>query len=260
MSEGTAVPHGRARLGGYSRWIVSDYVMQRASIPVAFLVVFGGLWLYVIGRQAGPARQIAAFQQFAHAMYLQQSAIFLALGGFLATVAVMSVDRSANYFRFYFAKPVTPVTYYGWTFLLHGVGFVGIFTLFAALWGDATSHESLRAAAAVGALTFLLFGGVSLLAGALSNFDIAITPLVSVVALSFQLTVFAPDVGLRGFPAWMVFTARVLPPVGALQVVSTRLLAAGTWPGAGDLWHIVLYGGVCFALGLVALRLRSLQR
>jgi hypothetical protein len=245
-----------SRLVTQTRYVLQDYLLQRAALPVALISVFA----WVIARQtlrfAGP-RQWAdpRFLAGIHAAYGGFSAVLLYFTMFLAVIAVMTVDRTTGYYRFFFSKPVSVVSYYLHTFCVHGAAVCVLLALLALTWGTWLPHESLHRASYVGMIAFALIGGLGFGFGALTNTDAALTPLSFIFAVSAQTTL----IGYAGPPKWLVFAARILPPANDFE--KTRSLLNGAHPFLGaPLWHVLAYGAGGWILGLIFLRRRPLAR
>jgi len=174
---------------------------------------------------------------------------------FLAVIAVMTIDRTTGYYRFFFSKPVNVVSYYVHTFAVHGIAVCGVLVLFAVAWGISMPRESLHHAAYAGAIAFALIGGLGFGFGALSNADAALTPLAFIFAISAQFTL----MDYSGPPKWLVITAKVLPPAADFEQVRKLLDQARPFTGA-PLWHVLAYGAGFWILGLIVLRRRPLGR
>jgi hypothetical protein len=116
-------------------------------------------------------------------------------------------------------------------------------------------HESVRAAMLAAAIGFGFIGGIGFFVGALTNLDAALTPLAIIFAITAQNV--AHD--YRQPPAWLSFLARALPPADDFEKVRKAIAAHATLPSP-SLWHLALYGGAAWVLGLVLLRRLSLAR
>ena len=246
----------RARLLAYTRFVLADYLLMRASVPLVFLGVGAGTYIYVRTHGAPPERFLdPRFILEAHTEYAAFSGILLYLGVFLAVVGVMTVDRTTGYFRFFFSKPVNVVTYYVHAFCVHGVALIGLLGAFAWAYGSLMARESLHRGPVAGALAFALVGGLGMLFGALTRLDAAVTPVLFIAAMSVQQTLADWTVP----PRWLVDTGRVLPPALDLERSRAHLLAAQALPPA-ELWHVLGYGAGAMLLGLLILRRAPLAR
>ena len=57
------------------------------------------------------------------------------LGALFAMNGIVANDRKLGFYRFLFAKPVTPSRYYGQAFVLHWAGFMVVIAVLGALYG-----------------------------------------------------------------------------------------------------------------------------
>ena len=245
-----------SRLIAHTRYVLQDYLLLRASLPVVFVSFVAWIIVRQFTRSAGP-RQWADphFLQAIHSTYGSMAAVLMYFTVFLAVVAVMTVDRTTGYYRFFFSKPVNVVTYYLHTFCVHGAVVWTLLVVFALAWGTAMPHESLQRAAYLGIIAFALIGGLGFGFGALTNADAALTPLSFVFAISTQSALLASSTP----PRWLVVVAKALPP--AVDFEKTRALLNGAGPFLGaPLWHVLAYGAGGWVLGLIFLRVRPLAR
>ncbi len=250
----------RGRLSGYLRYHVTDYLMQRASLPTLLIVVLTGLTLYSTMRSARPDFWTSKPGiDSARLMYLQLVALFLPLGAFLGSVQTMSVDRHLGHFRFFFSKPVNAVAYYAQQFAVNGVLFVALFGLITWCYGALTVHQSVRAGVEAAALTWILIGGVGFLLGALTRFDGALLALIYLVAMVTQQVAAAAGAAGDKLPIWAIVLAKALPPVFRMDQVRNQLYAHAIVE-ASNVWYVVGYGGGAFLLGLILLRKLPLSR
>jgi len=250
----------RGRLTGYLRYHVSDYLLQRASLPTLLVVVLTGLTLYSVQRDA-PANLWTTKDGMnsARMMYQQLVALFLPLGAFLGAVQMMSVDRHLGHFRFLFSKPVSVVAYYAQQFVVHGVLFVALFGLITWAFGALTTHHSVRAAVEAAALTWVLIGGVGFFLGVGTRFDGALLALVYLVAnITQQIAAAAGSAG-ESLPVWARLLAKGLPPVFKMDQLRSQLYAHAALD-ATNVWHVVGYGAGAFLIGLFLLRKLPLSR
>src|ERR1700679_2733396 len=132
-----------ARLLGYARYQVEDYLTQRLVLPVLLLVFFAALPTYMMTKDAPPGFMHSPEGiKLANQLFSQSITLFLPLGGFLGAVGVISADRQQGYFRFLFSKPVNVLAYYAQTYLLHAIIYVAVFGLMVWAFGAYTFHFS----------------------------------------------------------------------------------------------------------------------
>jgi hypothetical protein len=245
-----------SRLVVHTRYVLQDYLLLRAALPVALISLFAWMITRQTLRFAGPKQWAdPRFLAGIHSTYGGFSAVLLYFTMFLAVIAVMTVDRTTGYYRFFFSKPVNVVSYYLHTFCVHGAAVCVLLALLALAWGTWLPHESLHRASYVGMIAFALIGGLGFGFGALTNTDAALTPLSFIFAISAQFTL----VDYTAPPRWLVIAAKVLPPAADFE--KTRHLLSDAHPFLGaPLWHVLAYGAGGWILGLIFLRWRQLAR
>jgi hypothetical protein len=255
MNEPRSVFRSPRRLLAQTRYVLQDYLLLRAIIPVGFIVLFE--WTFIRSvLQAGPKyMQNPRAAEGLHSSFAAISGVFLYFLIVLAVIAVMTIDRSTGYYRFFFSKPVNVVSYYLHVFAVHGVAICALLMLLALSWGVWLPHESLHRSALIGVIAFALIGGLGFGFGAITNGDAALTPLSFIFAVSAQTTL----TGYTGPPKWLVAVAKILPP--ALDFEKLRGELNGAQPLASTpLWHVLAYGAGGWILGLFFLRWRPIAR
>lgn len=247
-----------ARLAAYGRYQLADYVVQRALLPFAMIVLIAGVPRLGMSRGMNAAFwSTTSGSEFARQLYLSTVTLFLPLGAYFATAGVLSSDRERGYFRLLFSKPVPVTRYYLQQYLIHGATFIALFGALTWLWGAVTLHQPVLRALEAAALTWMLVGGLGFALGALIRFDGAVLALLYLVATAAQALAGAPA-GPMG-PSWITGLARILPPVHELDLTRNRLFD-GLPLDAEPLWHVAGYGAGAWIIGWLALRLRALQR
>ena len=172
-------------------------------------------------------------------------AILLALGGIVGT------DFERGYYRAYFSKPMSPVSFYlqRWCVaavvvllcpLVLGIGMMLVFQGHSGISAELISQI---------AMAFLLVGSATLLMGNFTSRAWLIVFLVSFLQHALG-TVVRP--GQVGVPAWVAVMHQVLPPFHLLR-------PGAPLPAGGDLRLVLLYGAGMFALAIAVLRTRQLS-
>jgi ABC-type transport system involved in multi-copper enzyme maturation permease subunit len=269
MTESTmpVVTGARARLRAYGRWQLRDYFVERGA-PTSVVIGLLG-WLLVapmmsrLGARldnvsAGAIVKYGSRAAAQHAMLLDMSAEALSsslgaivfVGALFAMNGIVANDRKQGFYRFLFAKPVSPPAYYGQAFVLHGLGFLSIIAAMSLVYGAlVTPVLDASLLAAVGA-TYLCYAGLAFALSAAARWD-----WLSLVSVSVAATYVWDRFGQSSSPAaWLAY---LFPP---LHRASEVYNAAGG--GVALPWHLVLwfagYGAICFVIGLVVLRYRRL--
>jgi hypothetical protein len=242
----------------HTRYVVQDYLLLRAALPVVLISSVAVLYVRDTLKYVAVKPEAWSSPRFisgAHDAYGNFAAVLLYFAVFLAVIAIMTVDRTTGHYRFFFSKPVNVVWYYVHTVAVHGAALLALVALFALGWSSKMPHESVRAAMLAAAIGFGFIGGIGFFLGALTNLDAALTPLAIVFAITAQSV--AHDYSQP--PAWLAFLARVLPPADDFEKIRKAIGAHAALPSS-SLWHLAVYGGAGWLVGLVLLRRLSLAR
>jgi hypothetical protein len=244
----------RARLLEYVPWIARDYFTNQGPSTALVVLLIGVLSLLpVIKGVTGTPVNLgevppAIATRVLHAML--PPLVFL--GTFFATNGIVANDRKLGYYRFLFAKPVSPPRYYAVTFLVYGLGLLAISAALLGVWAVAVRPMFPVEFFLIVPLMYLAYGGLGFLLSAAWRFD-----WVSLVTVLFVAnvgwSVWGNETGLRH---WLLY---LLPPVHRSADVYDMILRA---PGIAIPWHSIAwlagYGLICFALGMLVIRKRPL--
>ena len=265
----------RARAGAYALWQLRDYFKDRGvpTLIVATLSAYLGLnpILERMPRLGDPvpARLLERFGTV-EAVYAARMAEFnfmflrsilgtlVFLGALFAMNGIVANDRKQGFFRFLFAKPVSPSRYYGQAFFVHWFGYMMVMALLGVLYGFVVWPVLTQPLLLVIALMFVAYSGIAFLLSAAARWD-----WMSLVAVSILATFAWTRFGESTHPlAKLVY---LLPPLHRSDEVyaavsGTPIMAAGPpqaipWPILG--W-LAGYGVACYLAGLVVLRHRRL--
>lgn len=262
----------RSRVGAYGLWQLRDYLMDRGTPTVIVACLFGYVTLAPLLAQAttsGPTPgMIARYGSIAAAELVKlQELNYLFLRGFLGALVflgalfamngIVANDRKLGFYRFLFAKPVTPARYYGQAFVIHWAGFLLVMTVLGALYGIVVAPVlSWRLLGVVG-LMFVCYAGIAFALSAAARWD-----WLSLVSVSFAATYFWGRYGESTHP--LAALLYLLPPLHRTDQVYGALAGlqlAGTdrppfpWP---DVWWLAGYGAAAFLIGLLVLHFRRL--
>ncbi|MDQ3673231.1 MAG: hypothetical protein M3365_02505 [Gemmatimonadota bacterium] len=236
----------RGRLAKYSLWQFRDFVLEKGIS----IVIIGLLWGYL---QLLPFR-LSISPQMTPEVIIR---ILTLLAGSLVSIAVLialngiiSTDRKLGYYRFMFAKPVSPVQYYAQLFVVHLVGLLSGMLLLAGVFYFVAGRFNVWNLLMYTALIYVALGGIGFFISAASKYD--------------WVTLAAVWVGARILRAlygnaegWKSKAVELLPPVHKLDGVAGSLIATGT-PPLQDVAWLAGYGSLFFVLGLIVLHRRSL--
>ena len=265
----------RGRVGAYALWQLRDYFKDRGvpTLIVATLSAYLGLSpilerLPRLGDPA-PARLLQRFGT-AEAVYAARMAEFnfmflrsilgtlVFLGALFAMNGIVANDRKQGFFRFLFAKPVSPSRYYGQAFFVHWFGYMMVMSLLGVVYGFVVWPVLTQPLLLVIALMFVAYSGIAFLLSAAARWD-----WMSLVAVSVLSTFAWARFGESAHP--LAKLLYLLPPLHRSDEVYAAvsggpMLAAGPppaipWPILG--W-LAGYGVTCYLAGLVVLRHRRL--
>ena len=236
----------RGRLARYSLWQFRDFVIEKG----VSIVIIGLLWGYL---QLLPFRQSISPQMTPELIIR----ILTLLAGSLVSIAVLialngmiSTDRKMGYYRFMFAKPVSPVRYYGQLFFVHLIGLLSGMLVLSAVFFWFAGRFNVWNLVLYTTLIYVALGGIGFFISAASKYD--------------WVTLAAVWVGARVLRAiygngddWKSKAVDLLPPVHKVDSVAASMLSSGTAPLNDVLW-LTGYGALFFVLGLVVLQRRSL--
>src|SRR5919107_1198662 len=177
-----------SRVGAYALWQLRDYFKDRGvpTLVVATLSAYLGLSPILERRpRLGDPVPAGLLQRFGtvEAVYAARMAEFnfmflrsilgtlVFLGALFAMNGIVANDRKQGFFRFLFAKPVTPSHYYGQAFVVHCVGFMLVMVLLALLYGVIVWPVLTLPFVLVVGLMFVAYAGVELLLSAAARWD-----------------------------------------------------------------------------------------
>jgi hypothetical protein len=236
----------RGRLAKYSLWQFRDFVIEKGIS----IIIIGLLWGYL---------QLLPFRQSFSPEMTPELIIRLVtlLAGSLVSIAVLialngiiSTDRKMGYYRFMFAKPVSPVRYYGQLFVVHLVGLLSAMVLLAAVFFFVAGRFNISNLVLYTSIIYVALGGIGFFISAASKYD--------------WVTLAAVWVGARILRSlygngddWKSKAVELLPPVHKVDSVAGSIIATVGAP-AGDVLWLLGYGALFFVLGLVVLQRRSL--
>lgn len=221
----------------YIWWQIRDHAGRRTLICVLIALAFS-IPVFVAGRDGN--LPTGAGGSMLQAMFVQLSLIFALVlpGGLIAN------DRRQGWYRFYLAKPVSPVWFYGQAIVLAALGMVVASLAFVAIFSRALDVSWTWKPASDGLLVFALVGMTVVLWSALVRRD-WLAGLVTYIAVLMLRD------GLRRGESIVGDVVNVLLPpmhlVGRLRPLTSAEVA----------W-IVSWGVLLFAATLILLRVRPL--
>lgn len=244
----------RARLSAYASWIFRDYATNQGPSTILVVLMIGFLTLLPVmqGMTGSSARFGEVPLLIAQRMLLAIVPPLVFLGTFFATNGIIANDRKFGFYRFLFAKPVSPPRYYATVFVVYGAGLLIVTLVLVAAWAVAVRPMFPLALLAVVPLMYVAYGGIGFLLSAAWRFDWL--SLVSVLLVAnVGWSVWGTAEGLR---RWVLY---LLPPVHRANEVYALVVREPQTPVPWD--AIAWFGGyglLCFALGMLVIRRRSL--
>ena len=236
----------RGRLAKYSLWQFRDFVMEKGIS----IVIIGLLWGYLQllpfrgALAGGMTRELITRSVTLLAGTLVSIAVLVALNG------IISTDRKLGYYRFMFAKPVSPVRYYAQLFFVHLVGLIGAMLLLSSVFFIYVGPFNVWNLVLYTSLIYIALGGIGFFISTASRHDWVTLAAVWVGARVLR--------GLYGnADDWRSKAVELLPPVHKVDGVANSLILTGAAPLQDVVW-LMGYGLLFFILGLFVLQRRSL--
>jgi hypothetical protein len=275
VSDAIATGGRRARVGGYALWQLRDYFKDRGlpTLIVALLSGYLGLSPIIerMPRRADPvppmllarfgsaeAVYAARMMDFNHAFLRGILGTLVFLGALFAMNGIVANDRKQGFYRFLFAKPMTPARYYGQAFFVHWAGFVAVMIVLGLVHGVLIWPVLSRPLLIVIALMFVAYAGIAFLLSAAARWD-----WMSLVAVTVAATFLWGRYGESTHP--LARLLYLLPPLHRADDVYASVSGVPMYASGAPTvipWSILAwlagYGAACFAAGLVVLRYRRL--
>ncbi len=275
MSQTGAARRRHARVGAYAVWQLRDYFKDRGLPTFIVALLSGYLGLSpIIERMptradAVPAGLLARFGsaeavyaarmlEFNHAFLRGILGTIVFVGALFAMNGIVANDRKLGFYRFLFAKPMTPARYYGQAFFVHWAGFIGVMVVLGLVYGALIWPVLSGPLLLVIALMFVAYSGIAFLLSAAARWD-----WMSLVAVTVAATFLWGRFGESTHPlARLLF---LLPPLHLVDDVYASVSGAPMYASGAPIvipWSILAwlagYGAACFAAGLIVLRYRRL--
>jgi len=275
VSELATASRRHARVGAYALWQLRDYLKDRGvstfivallsgylglspiiermptradAVPQALLVRFG----------SADAVYAARMLEFNHEFLRGILGTIVFVGALFAMNGIVANDRKQGFYRFLFAKPMTPARYYGQAFLVHWAGFVTVMIVLGLVYGALIWPVLSRPLLLVIALMFVAYAGIAFLLSAAARWD-----WMSLVAVTVAATFLWGRYGESTHP--LARLLYLLPPLHRADDVYASVSGVPMYASGAPTvipWSILLwlagYGAACFAAGLVVLRYRRL--
>lgn len=239
----------RPQLAQYVPWMLRDFLGNQG--PSTALVVLLIAFLAFRGFVPSSTLRDMTAEEAARLMRGLVSPLAY-IGTFFATNGIVATDRKQGFYRFLFAKPVSPPAYYLLTFLVYGLGLLVVTLALLALWAVLIRPMFPPELFAVVALMYVAFGGIGFLLSAAWRFD-----WLSLVSVVFVANAAWTIWGASRGPARVLLY--LLPPVPRTEAVYAVIAQP---PGYALPWGTIAwlggYGLACLVAGLLVVRRRSL--
>lgn len=257
----------RGLVGLYGLWQFRDYLIDRGA---ATLIVLGLFSYLSVGEklnelhyraehataaqiaQAGGAEawHTAQLQALTSNFLANFLGVVVFVGAVFATQGIVANDRKTGFYRFLFAKPVSPSRYYGQAFVIHWAAFTALVSAMALVYGALVQPILSVPLLMAVAVMFLMYAGIEFLASSMARWD-----WMSVVAVAVTATYLWGRFGTSPSPvARLVY---LLPPLHRTAEVYSAVAQGDALP-----WHLLAwfggYGLVCVVAALFVLRYRRL--
>lgn len=235
----------RANLSRYARWQLQDFLLDRGIALVIIAVLMGLPEVIMMRRFAGPVPRDPTQTALRIASAL---AIIFAL---VSLNAQVSGDRAKGYFRFLFAKPVSPAAYYAQQFAVWFVGLLVVVALLIGLFSVTAGPINPWPILWFVGLTYLGFGGVAFFISTVLRRDwLVLVGFWTIAQILLEL--------YRDRNSWVEKFFVILPPVEHFENAGKALVRQGM-VGVGDIAWILGYSATFFLLGLYVLHKRPFQ-
>lgn len=232
----------RANVARYARWQLQDFLIDRGVAIALIGLLLAAPEVIMMGRLKGP------FMRDPTQMILKLTTTLSIIFSLVSLNGQVSNDRTKGYFKFLFAKPVSPAVYYAQQF---AVWFVGLMIVVSALIGAfylTAGPVSPWPILWYVALAYLGFGGVGFFISVVTRRDWLV--LIGFWTLTQILVSVYKDEN-----SWVERVFFLLPPVEHLDNAGKALLRQGM-VGLADIAWILGYSAVFFGLGLYVLHKR----
>jgi ABC-type transport system involved in multi-copper enzyme maturation permease subunit len=232
----------RANVSRYARWQLQDFMTDRGIALVLIGVLLAAPEVIMMGRLKGP------FLRDPTQILLRMTTSLSIIFALVSLNGQVSNDRSKGYFRFLFAKPVSPAAFYAQQFAVWFGGLMIVVSLLIGLFAITAGPVKPWPVLWYVALAYLGFGGVGFFISTVTRRDWLV--LIGFWTIAQILVSVYKDEN-----SWIERLFFVLPPVEHLDNAGKALLRQGV-VGMGDVAWILGYSAVFFVLGLYVLHKR----
>jgi ABC-type transport system involved in multi-copper enzyme maturation permease subunit len=232
----------RANVSRYARWQLQDFLIDRGIPLVLIGILLAAPEVLMMGRLKGP------FMRDPTQMLLRMTTSVAIIFSLVALNGQVSNDRTKGYFRFMFAKPVSPAVFYAQQFAVWFAGLMIVVSFLVGLFAVTAGPVSPWPVLWYVALVYLGFGGVSFFVSTVLRRD-------WLIVIGFW-TIAQIVVGFyKDENSWVEKFFFVLPPVAHLDNAAKAVARQGVATMADIAW-ILGYSALFFVFGLYVLHKR----
>lgn len=244
-----------ARLGRYFFWQLHDYMLHQAPATMVVLGMYAYVTLAPILNGSltnGRTYTVATLPEpIVRGYFADLLGSLMLLGTLFATNGIVASDRKNGFYRFYFAKPVSPPRFYANAFAAHGAGLLLVTVLLLAVFALVVRPLFPVSILPVVAAMYVAYGGVGFLLSTIWRFDWLSLVTVAVIS-ALGWAEWGEDRGIR---RWLV---HLLPPMHRASGLFAYVAGtSSSFPWSAQVW-LTAYGAACFLIGLWILRLRNI--
>ena len=241
----------KARLLRYAPLQLMDYAVERGAVTLGMGFLMG--LIFVLGASTGQsswaqgAKGLEAVQLF----FLSTLGVFTWFGVLAAVNGMISNDRVKGTVRFLFSKPLSVLQYYVQAWVVHGIGLLLVVSTLLALFALFVRPFFPPGIFLFVIVTYVLLGGIGFLLSAITKRDGTLLVATWLLALALRGR-YANEPGAVGSVVRIV-----TPPANELSAMMTSIIRSGPIDTSMVIAALV-YGAICFALGLAVLRYRPM--
>ena len=231
----------RSNVARYARWQLQDFMVDRGVALVLIAVLLSAPEIIMMRKLGGALRDPTQSA-------LRMSASLAIIFSLVSLNGQVSNDRTKGYFRFLFAKPVSPGAYYAQQFAVWFVGLMIVVALLIGVFSLTAGPISPWPILWYVALMYLGLGGVSFFISTVLRRDWLV--LMGFWTITQIAREFYGDAN-----SWIETLFVVLPPSDHMENAGKALVRQGV-VGAADVAWILGYSALFFLLGLYVLHKR----
>jgi hypothetical protein len=233
------------RLIRYAPWQFRDFVTDRGIAIMIIGVLWGYLLIAPVRASMGPAFAASPLSPtWSILMTVISSVVSLAV--LIALNGMVSTDRKLGYYRFIFAKPLSPVAFYTQLFVVYMAGVLIAMLVLSLMLKHFVATFSVFNFLLYSAIIYIAMGGIGFFISVATRFD-----WLTLAAVWLGSHMLRSLYGAK--PGFVGKLVQLLPPVHKLDGVANGIITYRSAP-ASDITWLLAYGLLFFVLGLVLLK------